>query len=97
MQVIDHLLRPDRGDEAQIGAAGLGVHPGDPGVLVVVERAEVDLLAAELQRGAFLIAEILALHAEHALIPGRRYLDVAAVDDQVVEAVDGKAHHSIPS
>src|SRR5947209_16471146 len=46
VQVLDHLLRADGGDEAEVGVAGLGAGAGRPLALVVVMRAQVDLLAA---------------------------------------------------
>ena len=42
-------------------------------------------------------AEFLALHAEHALIPGGGDLHVLHVQHDVVDAVDGESHHSSPS
>ena len=64
---------------------------------VGIGRPHVDLLAAELQRGAVVRAEFLALHAEHAQIPGGGDLHVLHVQHDVVDAVDGEAHHSSPS
>ena len=58
----------------------------------VLARPHVDLLAAELQRRAVVGAELLALHAEDALIPGGRDLHVLHVQHDVVDAVDGEAH-----
>jgi len=63
MQMGDDVRRGGRGDEAEIAGAGRGIGGGDPFVLVGVGRAEVELLAAELQRGAVVGAEILTLHA----------------------------------
>jgi hypothetical protein len=72
------------------GAAG---HAGEPGLLRRLDRAEVDLLAAELQRGAALCGP-----NSSRSIPSTRWyqdaadLDVLAGDDEVVEPVDGEAH-----
>ena len=48
--------------------------------------------SATRERGA----EILPLHAEHALVPGGHDLHVAAVDDEVVQPVDREAHQADP-
>src|SRR5271166_5647501 len=92
VQMADHLIRRCRGDEAQIAGAGRVVHPGDPASRIGIRRAHVDLLAAELQRGAVVGAEFLALHAEHAQIPGGGDFHVLHVQHDVADAVDGEAH-----
>src|SRR4051794_19895507 len=92
VQVRDHLIRWRRGDEAEVGGAGSVVVAGDPGARIGAARAHVDLLPAELQRGAVVRAEVLALHAEYALIPGGGDLHVLHVQHDVVDAVDGEAH-----
>jgi len=93
--VLDHLLRRRLGQKAEIVAARRHLLAGEPVLLAGRDRPEIDLLPAEVHRGAHLARPpllVLALHAEHALIPPRRGLDVAHVDDDVIEGVDGKGH-----
>jgi len=59
MQVLDHVLGPDCGDEAKVGGAGPAVHAGEPRARIAVMRAQVDLLAAELQCGV-----LVAVHSD---------------------------------
>src|SRR5262249_18418558 len=87
------------GQEAEIVAARRDLLAGEPLLLAGRDRPQIDLLAAEMHRGAHLARPpllVLALHAEHALIPLSRGLDFAAVDDDVIESVDGKGHGSVP-
>src|SRR5690349_17374981 len=90
--MADHDVGRCRGDEADVGGAGCVVCAGGPASRVGIDRADVELLAAELECGAFVGAELLALHAEHALVPGGGDLDVLHVEHDVVDAVDGEAH-----
>src|SRR4029079_2932040 len=56
---------------------------------------DVDLLPAEVDRGAHLARRaflVLTLHAEHALVPGCRDVDVLHVDDEMIEGFDGEGH-----
>ncbi|MNR23638.1 hypothetical protein D3C85_1406680 [compost metagenome] len=81
-------------DEAEVVAAGGGVHAGEPRHGVFAHRAQVDLLLAELHRypRARARREILALHAEHLLVPGGAGFHVFHVEDEMVEAVDVQRH-----
>ena len=92
VQMANHFFRPHGGDEAEIGGAGRAILRGEPFRRIGVLRAEVDFLAAELQRRAVIGAEIFTLHAQHALIPSGGEFDVGDVQHQMVEAVDGEAH-----
>jgi hypothetical protein len=65
---------------------------GGPGVNVLVRWTQIDLLATEFKRGPGMRAEILAVHAEHSLVPGGCDIDVRDVEDDVVDAVYGESH-----
>ena len=43
------------------------------------------------------VREFLPLHAQHALVPGNRGVEVAAVDDDVIDPVDLESHGGAPS
>jgi hypothetical protein len=62
-----------------------------------MSTAQVDLLSTELQRCSVLFAEILPLHPQHPLVPGGGDLHVLAVDNDVVDAIDGEPHQPRPS
>ncbi len=95
-QVRHDVLRRDGRREAQIHAAGHGTRRRRP-FAARIRLANVDLLAAEAQRRALPRPELLALHAEHALIPGGGDLRVPACQDQVVQAINREAHYPSPS
>ena len=77
---------PAGGDKAKVaGASHLG-RPGDP--VFGADRPQVDFLATEFQRDPPIGAEHLALQAEGALIPGGGRRDIAAVENDMVKAVD---------
>src|SRR5690348_6447787 len=97
MEMRDHLRWPDRGDEADIARARTIVGAGRPDAGIGIDRAQIDLLAAELDRRPAMRPVFFALDPEHALIPGRGDLDVTHVEDQVIDPVYGEAHYSNPS
>src|SRR5580700_11178405 len=63
VQMAHHPVWRRGGDEAEIAGTGCVVRSSDPTSLIGAARPNVDLLAAELQRGAVVRAEILPLHA----------------------------------
>ena len=86
------------GQEAEIVAARDRLRAGEPGDLVHVDRAEVQHHRAELHaRPANAVGrgEVVPRHAEDPRVPCRRYLDVAHVEDQMVQGLD--QHHSSSS
>src|ERR1700722_17336392 len=88
--MANDLVRRRVGEKAQILAARGFVISREPILLARGDWAEVDLLAAEFHLGPRRLARrwrnILARHAEHALIPPGRDLEIGNLDDQMSSA-----------
>ena len=94
--MADQIVRPYRCHKTQI-LRSRHRDGGSIGPVTAFGLVEIDFLPAKAQRGAAAIAELLAVHPQHTLIPRRGDLHVAAGDDHVVKPIDGEAHYPMPS